>query len=171
MNRPAEEPAKWFVLRPGLPDAQVGVQLEMQEYGWAKLHLRLNDAKATIELSEVYDPFPELLAWGREIGEGDLPVEMEIDEEGREAVLTVLRTDDPERVLLRATHKHENKTLLEGIVSRAALAAALKAELIRFFSMDFDPLHWDLHGDSEPDEEYVPFKDIILNHPWLASTK
>ncbi len=171
LNRPAEEPGKWFVLRPGLPDAQVGVRLQMQEYGWVDLHLTLNDAKATIELSEVYDPFPELLAWGREIAEGDLPVEMEIDEEGREAVLTVLRTDDPARVLLRVTHKHENKTLLEGIVSRAALAAALKAELIRFFRMEFDPLHWDLHGDSEPDDEYVPFKDIMLSHPWLAATE
>ena len=39
----------------------------------------------------MFDPFPELLAWGREIDEGDLPVEMQIDEEGLIAVLTVLR--------------------------------------------------------------------------------
>ena len=41
--------------------------------------------------------------------------------------VTVLRTDDPQRVLLRVTHTYENKRLLEGIVSRAKLAAALKA--------------------------------------------
>ena len=37
--------------------------------------------------------------------------------------------------------------------------------------MEFDPLHWDLRGDFEPDDEYVPFKDIMLNHPWLAATE
>ncbi|GHT81191.1 hypothetical protein AGMMS49960_20310 [Betaproteobacteria bacterium] len=172
LSRPAEEPARWFVLRPGLPDARLGVRLEMGEYGWAKLHLTLDDATVTIHLSEVFDPFPELLAWGREIGEGDLPIEMEIDEEGQEAVLTVLRTDDPQRVLLRVTRKYENTTLVEGVVARAALAAALKVELIRFFTVEFDPQHWDLRGDPDDiEDDYVHVKDAVLNHPWLASTQ
>lgn len=92
---------------------------------------------------------------------------MEIDEEGQEAVLTVLRTDDPQRVLLRVTRKYENTTLLEGVVSRATLSAVLKAELIRFFTTEFDPQHWDLYGDIEDDHIHV--KDAVLNHPWLAS--
>ncbi|GHT93821.1 hypothetical protein FACS1894116_06660 [Betaproteobacteria bacterium] len=172
LSRPAEEPARWFVLRPGLPDARLGVRLEMGEYGWAKLHLTLDDATVTIHLSEVFDPFPELLAWGREIGEGDLPIEMEIDEEGQEAVLTVLRTDDPQRVLLRVTRKYENTTLVEGVVARAALAATLKGELIRFFTTEFDPQHWDLRGDPDDiEDDYVHVKDAVLNHPWLASTQ
>ena len=75
----------------------------MQKYGWAKLHLTLDAVTATIYLSDVFDPFNELVAWGREIDEGDLPIQIEIDEEGQEAVLTVLRTEDPERVLLRVT--------------------------------------------------------------------
>lgn len=170
LSRPAEEPAKWFVLRPGLLDAQLGVRFEMEEYGWAKLHLSLDDATATIHLSDVFDPFPELLAWGREIGEGDLPVETEIDEEGQEAVLTVLRTDDPQRVLLRVTRKYENTTLLEGIVSRSTLAAGLKTELIRFFTTEFDPQHWDMGRDPEPDDDYIQVKDAMLNDPWLASS-
>lgn len=170
LSRPAEEPAKWFVLRPGLQDAQLAIRLEMEEYGWAKLHLTLDDATATIHLSEVFDPFPELVAWGREIGEGDLPIEMEIDEEGQEAVLTVLRTDDPQRVLLRVTRKYENTTLLEGIMARATLAAALKAELLRFFAVEFDPQHWDLRGDPEDiEDDHVFVKDTVLNHPWLAT--
>lgn len=171
LSRPAEEPAKWFVLRPGLPDAQLGVRLKMEKYGWAKLELTLADATAKIDLSNVFDPFPELLAWGREIDEGDLPVEMQIDEEGLIAVLTVLRTDDPQRVLLRVTHTYENKRLLEGIVSRATLAAALKAELIRFFKTEFDPRHWDAQGDPEPDDDNIQTKDIVLNHPWVASAR
>ncbi|OJZ15645.1 MAG: hypothetical protein BGP20_06945 [Thiobacillus sp. 63-78] len=170
LGRPAEEPARWFVLRPGLADAQLGIRLEMGEYGWAKLHLTLDDATATIHLSEVFDPFLELLAWGREIDEGDLPVEMEIDEEGQEAVLTVLRTDDPQRVLLRVTRKYESTILLEGVVARATLAAALKAELIRFFTAAFDPQHWDLRGDPDDiEDDHLHIKDTVLNHPWLAT--
>ena len=74
--RPAEEPSKWFVIRPGLPNANLGVRLEMEEYGWAKLHLTLDDTTVSICLSDVFDPFPELVAWGREIDEGDLPIQM-----------------------------------------------------------------------------------------------
>lgn len=172
LNRPAEEPAKWFILRPDLPDAQLDVRLEMEEYGWAKLHLTLDEATATIHLSEVFDPFPELVVWGREIGEGDLPIEMEIDEEGQEAVLTVLRTDNPQRVLLRVTRKYENSTLLEGVVPRATLAAALKAELIRFFTAEFDPQHWDLRGDPDDvEDDHVYVKDAVLNHPWVCAAQ
>lgn len=85
---------------------------------------------------------------------------MEIDEEGQEAVLTVLRI----------TRKYKNTTLLEGIVARATLAAASRAELLRFFMVKFDPQHWDLQGnldDGEDDHAHV--KDAILNHPWLVT--
>lgn len=169
LHRPAEEPPRWFVLRPGLADAQVRVRLEMKDYGWARLHLSLDDATLTIHLSEVFDPFGDLLGWGREIDEGDLPVQIEIDEEGRESVLTALRTDDPARVLLRVTRKYADQTLLEGIVARTALASALKSELRRFFESEFDPQHWDLQGDDlDRPCDYVQVKDRALNHAWLA---
>ena len=126
---------------------------------------------ATIHLSEVFDPFDEILAWGREIDEGDLPIQMEIDEEGQEAVLTVLRTETPERVLLRVTRKYLNELLLEGIVARATLANALKTELRRFFTSEFDPRHWDMREDDDAEEGYIQTRDRVLNHPWLASTK
>ena len=93
-----------------------------------------------------------------------------LSQEGQEAVLTVLRTDVPQRVLLRVTRKYENTTLLEGIVSRATLAAALKDELIRFFMTEFDPQHWDMGRDPEPDDDYIQVKDAMLNDPWLASS-
>jgi len=185
LSRPTEEPSKWFVIRPGLPDATLGIRLEMGEFGWARLYLTFNEVSIKIYLSQVFDPFPTLVTWGREIDEGDLPIEMEIDEEGQEAVLTVLRTENPERVLLRVRRKDEdvdkNEILLEGIVARATLAATLKAELIRFFTTDFDPQHWDLRYDNnlendndlengdDPENECIQIRDFILNHPWLAS--
>jgi hypothetical protein len=168
---PAEEPSKWFVIRPGLPDAGISIRLEMREYGWAKLHLTLDAVTATIHLSDVFDPFDELVAWSREIDEGDLPIQMEIDEEGQEAVLTVLRTENRERVLLRVTRKYSDEVLLEGITARATLAAALKAELRRFFTMEFDPEHWDTGRDDDPEDDYIQTKDRVLNHAWLAQEK
>lgn len=169
--KPAEEPSKWFVIRPGLPNANLGVRLEMEEYGWAKLHLSLDGSTVSICLSDVFDPFPELVAWGREIDEGDLPIEMEIDEEGRIAVLTVLRTENPSRVLLRITRNYENEILLEGVVDRAALASALKSELRRFFTTEFDPQHWDMGRGEDPEEGYVETRDQVLGHAWLSLAK
>ncbi len=169
--KPAEEPSKWFVIRPGLPNANLGVRLEMEEYGWAKLHLSLDGSTVSICLSDVFDPFPELVAWGREIDEGDLPIEMEIDEEGRIAVLTVLRTENPSRVLLRITRNYENEILLEGVVDRATLASALKSELRRFFTTEFDPQHWDMGRDEDPEEGYVQTRDQVLGHAWLSLAK
>jgi len=169
--KPAEEPSKWFVVRPSLPNANFAVRLEMEEYGWAKLHLTLDATTVSIHLSDVFDPFPELVAWGREIDEGDLPIEMEIDEEGRIAVLTVLRTENPSRVLLRVTRNYENEILLEGVVDRATLASALKSELRRFFTTEFDPQHWDMGRDEDPEDGYVQTRDRVLGHAWLELAK
>lgn len=169
LRRPAEDPSRWFVIRPGLPDARIGIRLEMREYGWARLHLTLDNMAATIRLSEVFDPFEDLVAWGLELEEGDLPVQMEIDEEGDEAVLTALRTDNPERILLRVSRVYSNAILLEGIVARSGLAATLKAELRRFFTTEFEPQHWDQRG--EDSDEQIRVKDRVLNHVWLATNR
>jgi hypothetical protein len=135
----------------------------MDKFGWAMLHLKLDDASLTISLSEVYDPFDDLLAWSHEVAEGQLPIEMEIDEEGRESVLAVLGVNDARRALFRVTRKYENDILLEGIVARAELGAALRGELRRFFSSEFDPDDWNGGDDSE-----LPLRDRVLNHPWIA---
>ena len=169
LHRPVEEPSKWFVIRPGLPDAPIGIRLEMREHGCARLHLTVGDTTATIHLSEVFDPFEDLVAWGRELEEGDLPIQMEIDEEGEESVLTALRTENPERALLRVIRKFSDEILLEAIVARSVLAATLKAELRRFFATEFDPHHWDLRGEDSDDDDKVQVKERMLNHAWLAT--
>ena len=164
--RPKENPARWFVLRPDLPVDCFAIRLEMEEAGWASLHLMINDddSPVRIALSYVFDPFPDLVAWVLEIDEGDLPVAIEIDEEGVVAVLTVLPTNDPLYVLLRVTRKYgdEDTILLEGIVMRPILADDLKRELCRFFMTEFDPQQWDL----EP-QQGERVKAYVLSRPWL----
>ena len=169
LHRPVEEPSKWFVIRPGLPDAPIGIRVQMGEYGWAYLHLTVGDAAAAIHLSEVFDPFEDLVAWGRELEEGDLPIQMEIDEEGVVTVLTALSTEDPERVLLRVIRRFSDEVFLEAIVARTVLAATLKSELRRFFATEFDPQHWDLRGDDSDDDDKFQVKERMLNHAWLAT--
>ena len=82
-------------------------------------------------------------------------------------MLTVLRTENPSRVLLRVTRNYENEILLEGVVDRATLASALKSELRRFFTTEFDPQHWDMGRDEDPEEGYVQTRDQVLGHAWL----
>lgn len=169
MNRPAEAPARWFVLRPGLPDAMVTFRFEMLDHGWARLHVAVGEDLATIRLSEVYNPFPRLVEWGSRIDAGDLPIEIEIDEEGEQALLTVLGTEDLDRVLFRVSRMYTEEYLLEGIVSRTDLAGALKSELRRFFGSEFDAARWEAPY-RRGDEEFIPTKTIVNDHPWMAST-
>ncbi len=72
--RPCEDLPRWFCLRPDVTDAPVSVRFEMGQYGWARLHISLADCRASMDLSNVFDPFDDLVAWGREVDEGDLPV-------------------------------------------------------------------------------------------------
>ena len=80
-------------------------------------------------------------------------------------MLTALATNEPGRVLLRVIRKYEDTVLLEGIVARAALAEAFKAELLRFFTQEFAPEDWSSACDSEGES----LKALVLGHPWLAS--
>jgi hypothetical protein len=161
--RPCVDLPRWFCLRPDVTDAPVGVRFEMGQYGWARLHMSLADCSAAMDLSNVFDPFDDLVAWGREIDEGDLPVMIEFDEEGSYAALIVLPTEDPARVLLRVKRLYPDELLLEGIVARSELAGTFKAELRRFFAQEFDPGHWDdLEGS-------LPTKERLQQSRWFAA--
>ena len=168
LQKPAEDPSKYFVLRLGMPNSKVEIRLEMDWAGWAMMHVTLDDVAVTIDLSDVYDPFCDMAAWGREIDEGDLPIQFEIDEEGEVAIFSVLCTDDPERVLLRIKHKYSLDVLLEGVVSRKSLASALKDEMRRFFSAEFNPDDWELPNLDE--DENVDSKGFKVKHPAMGNS-
>ena len=162
---------------PVIPDTHVKVRLEMGEAGWAYLHLSLGDANGKVWFSEVWEPFDDFIAWCREIDEGEVPVQFKVDEEGTIAVLTALETNEPAWVLLRVTRKddwedeekEDEKVLLEGIISRASLAAALKNELRRFFTEDLNPQEWDVpfYNPEDYDGGYVHLHERIQGNWWL----
>lgn len=107
---------------------------------------------------------------------------MEIDEEGQVTVLTVLRSNDRNRVLFRVAKNHGNAIALEGITARSDLGEGLGAELRRFFTSEFDPEHWDRVPDAgtaflngpgvgmaHEAGSHVEAKDRVLGHPWIAN--
>lgn len=148
------------------------VRLEMEEAGWAKLHLYLGDKHETVDLSYAFDPFPYLIDATQMIENGDLPV-LTIDEEGTFVVFDVQETDDPAQLLLRVTREYtsglDDKILFEGVVERAAMASALKKELRRFFTEEFNPQEWDVRFyDPEDNEDgHVYLHERIQGNQWL----
>ncbi len=148
--RPNLSLARWFQVRPGT--VPVRVAFVMEEWGWARLEISLDDAPfATVDLSNCYCPFDDLISWTREVAEGDLPRGVAIDEEGSDAYLVAYPTDDPERLLFRVTRNTRNESVLaEGVVKRTDLARGFLDALIRFFQHDFAPEHWYFGDDDLP---------------------
>ncbi|MBF0582675.1 MAG: hypothetical protein HQL80_00425 [Magnetococcales bacterium] len=180
--------------QPNLTDAHVNLKLVMQQHRWANLDVTIGTSTIKIWLSQDCDPFLGLVEWGQCIEDGNLPIHLEIDEEGTVKLLTVLHTEDPACVLLRIAdpdpdpdpdsdpdpdpdpdpdsdpgpHPDSNGIFLEGIVSRLTLATLLKEELRRFFTLEFDPDHWEKY-EKEFNPSYVSIRDRVLGHSWLAN--
>ncbi|MEO5332680.1 MAG: hypothetical protein H7839_11710 [Magnetococcus sp. YQC-5] len=169
------------VTQPNLTNAHLNLRLVMKQHGWANLDVTIGTSTIKLWLSQDYDPFCGLVEWGQCIEDGTLPVHLEIDEESTVKVLTVLSTEDPARVLLRVAdpdpdpdpgpgpYPDSNGIFLEGMVSRVALATLLKEELRRFFTLEFDPDHWE-KDEKEFNPSYVSTRDRVLGHSWLANT-
>ena len=154
-------------------DFPFAARLEMKKAGWAKLHLSLGEQQESVTLSEVFDPFERLIAMNQTLENGGFP-SLAINEEGTIVVFEVLKTDDPARALLRLTRKdwfcdRGDEIVLEGLVARAALAAALKKELRRFFTEEFNPQEWDVpsHDPEEYEDGYVYLHERIQGNQWL----
>ncbi|MDO5679842.1 MAG: hypothetical protein Q4G54_05920 [Pelistega sp.] len=151
LGRPTEIPLKWFKLDPNIKPADFKIRFEAIDcYGWIDLHITFEDCELIVNLSEVYNPFYSLLTFGQEVAEGDLPIQITIDEESWETVLSVFNTGNSTLIFIRAAKKYTGEIFIEGVVDRKLFASALRAELIRFFNDEFDPALWDSY---EPDED------------------
>ena len=74
-------------------DRPLSVHLGYAQYGWVALSLLGAGvwAKAVVRLSNVYDPFDNLLAWLHSVADGALPAVLTINEEGNSQRLEVRR--------------------------------------------------------------------------------
>ena len=77
----------------GLWDRPLSVHLGYAQYGWVALSLLGGGVwtKAIVSLSNVYDPFDNLLAWLYSVADGALPAVLVINEEGSRQRLEVRR--------------------------------------------------------------------------------
>ncbi len=138
---------------------------EVADYGWIELELGLGDQKLLITLSDVYDPFPALLEWLLVVAEGDLPIAVDIDEEGSEARLLAHRLDE-HRLLVAVLDRYGEAERGAAVVDRGAFLEAFREELRRFLRHDLDTERWGSAGDDEEPED--AYRKRLLEHPFIA---
>lgn len=142
----------------------------MGNHGWISWMLTLGDSEITISLSSWdHDPFDDLLSWGWRIDTGRLPARLNIDEEGEIVILNAVQTIFRDRILLQIEYLDDEIPVLTATgISRSALAKALKLELRRFFTDEFDQNHWDFRLIEEF-PAYIPTRQRVLQHPWICT--
>ena len=145
--------------------ANVSVHLTQGErdFGWIDLTITLSEAAARVTLSDTYDPLPTLLNWLQTVREGDVPIGIDIDEEGPEARLIAHKIDQ-DRLLVAVVDYWEETVRGAAIMDRNGFLNAFRDEFIRFLSSELDVERWLMDGLMEDAGAY---RDRLLAHPFL----
>lgn len=61
---------------------KIQISFTDRKHGWILMKLNLPEKMISVYLSNVFDPFPDLLDWLEKICHNDLPAALTIDEEG-----------------------------------------------------------------------------------------
>lgn len=154
--------------RPG-PDAicvPVSVRFNQEEsdYGWIDFEIGLGQQRALLTLSDVYDPFPTLLEWLDAVSEGDLPIAIDIDEEGPVVRLLAHRLDE-RRLLVAVLDRYPEAERAAAVVDRDAFLEACRVELRRFLGHHLNTDRW---GRDWDDDEPSTYRESLLGHPFIA---
>lgn len=168
LSQPAFPSMRPLRVAPDVNNTPVHVQFSMGHHGWAHLTIALGDAECRIRLSDVFPPFENILSWTRAVARGDLPMQVDIDEEGTEKSLIVLDLYSADRVLFAVKDRWNSDLFLEAVVSRTDLVTQFRNGLREFFLHEFDPEHWRTARNSY--DEPIPdtrFKTRMLADPWL----
>lgn len=127
-------------------------KLVMGKYGWCQFVFEHLANQFHINLSDVFCPFKDLIYWVDKIEKHSLFNELIIDEEGHEMTLSAKYIDN-KNIQIMIEGSYENKIYLDINVNYHLFCTKLKKEIIRFFSDEFDPLHWDKYGLRRDNEE------------------
>ncbi len=138
---------------------QLLVRLEQYQ-----LLLTLGERTAEIALSEIYDPFPELLEWLQFLAIGDLPIGIDIDEDGSEARI-VAHFGGEGRLVIAVLDRWENTVRTAGVVETEGFLADFRRELADFLQNRFDVQSWLYH---EAEEDQKAYRDELLKHPFFV---
>jgi hypothetical protein len=145
------------------PNREVNMDRLRVRFDQFQLLLTLGERTAEIVLSEICDPFPELLEWLQCLAAGDLPISVAIDEEGSEAHI-VAHSCGEGRLLIAVLDRWEYTARAAGVVQTGEFLGAFRLELTDFLRNRFDVKAWLYH---ENEEEQSAYRDELLQHPLL----
>lgn len=117
--------------RPDREPSPISITVTADRHGWASMTISAGGATADVTLSNVFFPLHDLLEWAARLAAGDLPMEVEVDEEGTVAVLTAHPIAEPDVVLLTIHERYGTEMRLQALVHRMALAEALRDAMVR----------------------------------------
>lgn len=132
-----------------------------------QLLLTLGAQTAEIGISEIYDPFPELLEWLQSLADGDLPIGVAINEDGSEARI-VAHSSGKGRLLIAVLDGWEHTVRTAGVVETNEFLAAFRREFADFLENRFDVQSWLYH---EAEEHQTAYRDELLKHPFLVPSR
>ena len=148
-----------------IDNQRLSIEFIMHEHGWAALHFTLNDHVINIDLSDVIDPFADIVGWIDDIALGRLPATITIDEEGHVMTLTIRPNDTQTGWVWLSVTGSRGDSYLQVACDRQALNHKLRLELLRFFRHTFNPTHWGLHR-THPLADGDDVQHMVLTHTW-----
>lgn len=141
----------------------ISIELKMFDHGWAALIFKYDQLEISIDLSDVYDPFQDLVNWGWNIQQNILPASIEIDEEGHVVKIVAENSIIEDQLIIRFIAKSFVHTLK---LNKYFFLNTLKQEIKRFFENDFNQHEW---HEIYPVRN-LPFScinDWVLNQTWI----
>lgn len=152
LSRPELRLGEFVQPRTGAIRRRLAVQVMADRYGWAELLLRDDGQEARIALSNVYPPLEDLAEWTARIRVGDVPLQVEIDEEGSVVELCALPTGDPDCLLFLAKDRYGTQVRFQGLVDRRDLVRAMAEAILTALADPAQAQGWSEFFGDEDDE-------------------
>lgn len=143
--------------------SSISIELKMFDHGWAALNFKYDQLEISIDLSDVYDPFQDLVNWGWNIQQNILPTTIEIDEEGHVIKIVAENSIIEDQLIIRFIAKSFTHTIK---VNKYFFLNTLKQEIKRFFKDEFNTNEWE-EMNEEGNLPFYNIKDWVLNHIWI----
>jgi hypothetical protein len=159
--------SEFFTVNEDAKLSSISVYFSETRSGWSNMELTLDDHQFIIKCSNVYDPFFELLVFARSIENNDLPMQINIDEEGTDKRFTAYQTDHKDKIyfILSNPNAENDQQLFHGIFEKKVIVHAFKRGLKDFFETRYIPSEWEW----DVDDECKNFQERVLNDPWINS--
>lgn len=159
--------SEFFMLQNSIHLSTLQVWISETEHGWADMQLTIDGNIYPIICSNAFDPLEALLGIARCADLGDLPVSLNIDEEGTDKRIEIYQTDKDDKVyfVLLNPNKSKDPLIVQAIFDKSHFVETFKTAFRDFFENRYDASQWEWWDNDEP----PTMKDRVLNDPWMNS--